>query len=206
MKTIINEISGNWKNAKNKCRTTVNKHYSEIEATSSFKKNLLISEHSPIRLINVDWSWPQIKSWVATHWSRHKWDCFISTQRDDRTTTLNQEHLTRDNAPQSALVNFDGYANAQHLIDSWRKRLCFCASPETRLLAVDFKIELHKTEPELSDVLVPNCVYRCGCPEFEACPFWNNFISRYPDINMTDIKERYNIYNQIMYDKRVKTP
>lgn len=198
-KTIINNVTGSWKNAKNKCRTTVNKKYSDIDATSSFKTNLLISEHSPIHLINVDWTWSQIKSWVATHWCRHKWDCFISTQRDDRTTTLNQKHTTRDNSIQSTPVNFDGYANAQHLIDSWRKRLCSCASPETRALAVDFKIVLHDTEPEIADVLVPNCVYRCGCPEFDACKFWGEFKKNNPNIDMTDIKERYEAYNRSIY-------
>lgn len=199
MKTIINEIAGNWKNAKNKCRTTVNKGYSEVDATSSFKKDLLISEHSPSRLISVDWSWNGIKSWVATHWSRHKWECFISTQRDDRSTTINQKHVTRDNAPQNTPVNFDGYANAQQLIDSWRKRLCFCASPETRSLAVDFKLELHNIEPELSEVLVPNCVYRCGCPEFQSCPFWEKFKDANSNIDMTNIRERYEAYNTFMY-------
>ena len=148
-------------------------------------------------MINVDWSWPGIKSWVATHWSRHKWDCFIGTQRDDRTTTLNQKHTTRDNAPQNTPVNFDGYANAQHLIDSWRKRLCCSASPETRQLAINFKLVLHETEPELADVLVPNCVYRCGCPEFEACPFWGEFKKHNKNIDMTDIRERYNAYNKV---------
>ena len=126
MKTRINELFMDWKNAKNKCRTTVNKNYSEKEASSKFKKALLLSEHSPIRLLKVDWSWKGIKSWVATHYSRHKWECFIGTQRTDRTG------INRDELPQGALVNFDGEANAQHLIDTARKRLCFQASKETR--------------------------------------------------------------------------
>lgn len=55
--------------------------------------------------------------------------------------------------PQDALVNFDGYANMQNLIDAWRKRLCFMATKEARELAEDFKITLHKTNPLESDVL-----------------------------------------------------
>lgn len=192
MTTTINDITGSWRNVKNKCRTTVNKQYSEIEATAKFKKDLLISEHSPIRLINVDWSWSDIEYWLSTEWSRHKFEKFISTQRTDRTG------VDRNNKPQGSKVNFDGYANAQNLIDVWRKRLCGCATIEARRLAHDFKIKLHDIEPELSDVLVPNCIYRCGCPEFpNDCNVWLNFKRNNPDIDMTDIRERYNAYNKI---------
>jgi hypothetical protein len=65
METRINNIQFDWTNIKNKCRTTVNKIYTNVEPTENFKKSLLISEHSPIRLINVDWSWNGIKYWVT---------------------------------------------------------------------------------------------------------------------------------------------
>ena len=174
MKTKINYIADDWKRVKNHCRTTVGKQFTENEPSNEFKKKLLISEHSPIRLLEVDWSWEDIYSWVATHWSRHKFEKFISTQRDDR-----KEHdIPRGKMPQDTPVRFDGYANMQQLIDSFRKRLCFQASPETRMLAEDFKIVLHETHPEMADVLVPNCIYRCGCPEFEMCKqkFWANYV------------------------------
>lgn len=193
MKTTINEVLGSWKNAKNKCRTTVNKGYSDIEATDKFKSDLLISEHSPIRLISVDWSWKGIAYWVSTEWSRHKFEKFISTQRQDRTG------INRGESPQDTPVNFDGFANAQNLIDAWRKRLCGCADPKARELAIDFKKVLHETEPQLADVLVPNCVYRCGCPEFTACPVWEAFKKANPDIDMTSIRERYYAYNKKFY-------
>lgn len=190
MKTTVNEVTGTWKNVKNKCRTTVNKAYSEVEATDTFKKNLLISEHSPIRLINVDWSWKGIPYWVSTEWSRHKFEKFISTQRTDRTG------VDRSKSPQDTPVNFDGYANAQNLIDAWRKRLCGCATAEARKLALDFKKELHKVEPQLAEVLVPNCIYRCGCPEFQDCGYWKYFLKATLGINLLDIKERYDAYNK----------
>ena len=194
MKTIINDITGNWKNVKNKCRTTVNKQYSEIEATSKFKEAILISEHSPVRLISIDWSWPDIEYWLSTEYSRHKFEKFISTQRTDRTG------VDRNTKSQGAMVNFDGYANAQNLIDAWRKRLCGCAAPEAIVLARDFKIKLHEIEPELADMLVPNCVYRCGCPEFpNKCNVWKNFKDKNPYIDVTDIRERYKAYNKTIY-------
>ena len=190
IKTIINGVTGNWMNAKNKCRTTVNKSYSEVDATPTFKQKLLISEHSPIRLIGIDWSWNGIAYWVSTEWSRHKFEKYISTQRTDRTG------LDRGAKPQDAKVNFDGYANAQNLIDAWRKRLCGQATVEAQMLALDFKRELHKVEPELANVLVPNCVYRCGCPEFVSCPYWDIFKKVNPDVDMTSISARYGAYNK----------
>ena len=195
MKTRINGIIGSWTNAKNKCRTTVNKGYSQYNATPEFIKALLISEHSPIRLISVDWSWSNIPYWVSTEWSRHKFEKFISTQRTDRTG------VPRDELPQGADVNFDGFANPQNLIDAWRKRLCFQATKEARDLAMDFKEQLYGYEPELSDVLVPNCVYRCGCPEFKECGFWSNFVNwAYENgCNFHNIESRYEAYNNYIH-------
>jgi hypothetical protein len=158
MKTKIIKIKGDWEEVVNDCRATVGKDELGKEPSKKFKREILISEHSPIRDISVKWKWESIKSWVATHWVRHKFEKFVKTQRTDRTG------VNRDKLPQDALVSFTGDANAQHLIDAWRKRLCQMASRETRMYAEDFKKTLHDYEPEISDVLVPNCVYRCGCP------------------------------------------
>ena len=196
--TIFNYITADWKRVKNHCRTTVGKEFTENEPTEEFKKKLLISEHTPIRLIEVDWSWKNIKSWVATEWSRHKFEKFITSQRNDR-----QNKYDRNKAPQDAPVNYDGFANAQNLIDAWRKRLCFCATKEARDLAMDFKKELSKTNPELANVLVPNCVYRFGCSEFKPCGFFRDFLA-YCDFHSVltdDIQERYEAYTQYLKDK-----
>lgn len=190
METNINNIDADWKNVKNKCRTTVNKEYSDKEATEKFKKQLLISEHSPIRLLSVDWSWKDMKSYVSVHFSRHKWECFVSTQRSDRTG------VNRDELPQGAFVNMDGYANAQNLIDTARKRLCFQASTETRQAMCDLKKEITKQESEIGNVLVPNCIYRMGCPEFKSCGFIEKFLKDNHNVNMFNIQERYDAYNE----------
>lgn len=194
MYTKINKIESDWVDVKNKCRTTVNKDHTDNIPNSEFKTKLLISEHSPIRLIKVNWIWRGIKSWVATHWSRHKWECFISTQRSDR---IGQN---RDDFTQGQLVNFEGEANAQHLIDTMRKRLCFQASKETRELAVELKLMLKGKESELADVLVPNCVYRCGCSEFEQCKFWGLYLTKIDLMNLGSIKSRYDVYNREFYN------
>ena len=111
--------------------------------------------------------------------------------------------------PQDTPVNFDGFANMQSMIDTFRKRLCYQASPETRAYAEDFKVSLHKIFPELAGVLVPNCIYRCGCPEAigGTCGFFKKFLEM-PIFNFsnldsleffTDLQNRYDIYNDWFY-------
>ena len=206
MKTNFNFINSDWKRVKNHCRTTDNKDFTEKDATETFKKKLLISEHSPIRLIEFDWSWKQISYWVSTEWSRHKFEKFISTQRDDRL----KDETQRSEKPQGALVNFDGYANEQNLIDAWRKRLCKMATKEARELAIDFKAELHRTHPAESDVLVPNCIYRMGCPEFKCCGHIHEFLDYahfklgFDEHDLCDIQTRYDVYNDFFYSEVYK--
>lgn len=200
MKTNFNLILTDWKRVKNHCRTTDNKDFTDNEATDTFKKKLLISKHSPIRLLEFDWSWKGIKYWLSTEWSRHKFEKFISSQRDDRLT----DNTPRDKKTQDALVNFDEYANMQNLIDAWRKRLCYQATKEARELAEDFKYELHTTHPIEADVLVNQCVYRCGCPEFHSCGFWGKFIGYCAknNLNIDTIQDRYEAYNKMFYKER----
>lgn len=198
MKTKILNINGSWEQVVDDCRATVGKDQLGHEPSKDFKRKILIAEHSPIRNISVRWIWHNIKSWIATHWSRHRWECYIKTQRTDRTGVL------RDDLPQGAAVNFTGVANPQNLIDTWRKRLCRMASPETREYAEDFKVSLRAEEQEISDVLVPNCVYRCGCPEMSGCAVWQsikNEIERH-GVDIYDIQSRYDAYNYWFYKRR----
>ena len=122
----------------------------------------------------------------------------MNTQRTDRTG------VDREKKPQDAHVDFTGDANCQHLIDTMRKRLCMQADPQTRAYAEDLKIELRDVQPELSDVLVPNCVYRCGCPEMKCCGMWREFVDYYFNENIrvacVSIKVRYELYNEWFYD------
>lgn len=198
MNTHITNIKGNWQEVVDTCRATSGKGSLGHEPSEDFKRRILIAEHSPIRRISVSWVWKGIKSWIATHWSRHKWECFISTQRTDRTGT------PRDKLPQDAPVVFEGEANVQALIDSMRKRLCSQADPETRAYAEDFKAALYEIQPEISDVLVPNCVYRCGCPEMQTCGMYEWWLKFHPDIASTDIQKRYNTYNELFWKVRAK--
>ena len=200
MLTKITKVNADWTDVKNECRTTVNKEATEKEPTIDFKKKILISEHSPIRLIEIKWRWEGIKSWVSVHFARHwlGWDKWISTQRNDRTG------VDRDKSPQDTPVNYDGKGNAQALINVARFRLCNSAHPETRAYMEDLKESIHEFEPELSDVMQRNCIYRGGCPEFNPCPYWKNFCEKHKGENLLDIQTRYDLANKDFYESRKK--
>lgn len=200
--TEIIKIKGDWEEVVNDCRSTVGKPDLGKEPSKAFKRSILIAEHSPIRDIIVKWRWKDMPHWVTVHWVRHKFEKFVRTQRSDRTG------VPREKLPQDEPQTFVGEANAQHLIDAWRKRLCRKASPETRHYAEDLKLELYFHQPEISDVLVPNCVYRGGCPEMDGCSFWGDFVKwcskeMCVDARLCTIHERYKLYN-VYFGERVR--
>lgn len=194
MRTEIIKIKGDWQEVVNDCRATVSKGELGREPSRKFKREILISEHDPIRDIEVKFRWRNIPYWVAMHWKTHIWRSRTNTQRNDR-----QENYDRNKAPQDSPVEFIGDPNAQHLIDTMRKRLCLMASKETREYAKDLKEALREVEPELSDALVPNCVYRCGCPENGDCGCFEAMVKKFPDMASTDIQKRYDAFNAFYY-------
>lgn len=194
--TRFNWFSDAWSRVLSHCRTTTGKPFTDKEPSERFRKALLIAEHSPIRLLEFDWTWEDMPYWVHAEWARHKFEKFVTSQRDDRSDS----DVLRGQKPQNAPVTFDGYANMQSLIDAWRKRLCHQASPEARAYAEDFKDQLHETHPLEADALVPNCVYRGGCPEMRPCGLWRRFAcwaddEGYSLYDLTDIQTRYDLYN-----------
>ena len=195
MKTEILKIKGDWEEVVNDCRATVAKDELGREPSRKFKRSILISEHDPIRDIEIKFRWRNIPYWIAMHWKTHIWRSRTNTQRNDR-----QGDYDRNKAPQDSPVDFIGDPNVQHLIDTMRKRLCFMASKETREYAEDLKASLKEVEPEISDVLVPNCVYRCGCPENSGCKFYAHLVADMPELASTDIQERYDAFNKYFYD------
>ena len=198
METKIVKIKGDWEEVVDDCRFTVSKGELGHEPSVEFKKKILISEHSPIRDILIKWVWEKMPHWITVHWVRHKNEKFVETQRSDRTG------IDRTKLPQDEPQNYKGEANIQQLIDIWRKRLCRQSSPETREYAEDFKIALHSVEPEISDVLVPNCIYRCGCPEPNNCGFYQALLNMGDGYKDTDIQKRYDAYNAYFWNYRVK--
>ena len=52
-----------------------------------------------------------------------------------------------------------------------RKRLCNCASKETRDIWVMVLNELKKIDKPLYEVCVRECIYRNHCPEYKSCGY-----------------------------------
>ena len=156
----------NWQDVKDTTMNTIGKDTGKYPS-SEYKRKLILSEHSPIRRIKFYWRWVDLKSWVSVHFVRHKFgiDHWVTTQRTDRTG------INRDELPQGALVNHAAEANAQALINISRKRLCNCASKETREAWQAVKDEVAKVEPELAECMVRECIYRGFCPEMFGCGY-----------------------------------
>lgn len=194
MKTEILKIKGDWIEVVDDCRATVAKPELGREPSDKFKREMMIAEHDPIRDIEIRFRWRNIPYWIAMHFKTHIWRCRTNTQRNDR-----QKSYDRTKAPQDAPVDLIGNMNPQHGIDTSRKRLCRMAAPETREYMEDFKISLRMVEPEISDAFVPNCIYRCGCPEASGCGWYAAMVAKHPKLASTNIQERYDAYNEIFY-------
>lgn len=158
-----------WSRVLKAARRTIGKESLDKEPSDSWKAKMLLAEHSPIRLLEYDWSWGEIRQWVTAHLVRHHEGCekFVHTQRGDRRKILEDYGVeTRDELPQGALNDMDMTANAQALINISRKRLCNCASKETREAWTQVKEAIAEVDPVLASKMVPECLYRGFCPEF----------------------------------------
>lgn len=156
----------NWQDVKDSTMNTIGKTTGAYP-TSEWKRKLILSEHSPIRRIKFYWRWKDLKYWVSVHLVRHKIgiEHWITTQRTDRTG------VNRNDLPQGSLVNHAAEADAQALINISRKRLCNCASKETREAWQMVKEKVAESEPELASCMVKECIYRGFCPEMFGCGY-----------------------------------
>lgn len=164
----LTQVTG-WNRALKAARKTAGKDTDPNKQPSkNWEANMLLAEHSPIRLVEYEWNWNKIRQWVTTHLVRHHEGCekFVRTQRQDR----NDEVIDRDALPQGSLNGMMMTANAQALINISRKRLCKgCASPETRHAWELVRDEIKKQDPVLAEKMVPECLYRGFCPEWRNC-------------------------------------
>lgn len=161
-----------WQEAKNLAMNTIGKDNGNYPS-SKWKLKILKAEHSPIRYINLTVRIKNIPYWVVMHLTRHKFgiEHYVSTQRTDRTG------IDRNELDQSNLVNYTFVANAQALINISRKRLCNCASLETRAVWNMVVNEIREYEPELAYCMVPECVYRGHCSEMHSCGYFDSLNS-----------------------------
>lgn len=170
---VLARHATSWVRALNFARRTVGKPEKpdNHNVSSAWKNEMLMAEHSPIRSKEYDISVSGIRQWVTTHLVRHWMGFipFIHSQREDR----RQLDVPRDELPQGALNDGDFAANAQALINISRRRLCHLhPSKETREAWESVRYAIWKIDPDMSDAMVPECVYRGFCPEKQTCGFY----------------------------------
>lgn len=178
-----------WVRVVNAARRTWGKKPLNREPSDKFKREILLAEHSPIRLLEYDFTIEDIRQWVTVHLVRHHEGCekFVHTQRQDINDEIEKVTANVIKALSDVGMNRDGWkerdylfqgegndmdmtCNAQAFINISRKRLCKgCASPETRQ-AWEIIIEMLKSvDPILAEKCVAECLYRGFCPERKRC-------------------------------------
>lgn len=178
-----------WIRVVNSARRTWGKDPIDHEPSDKFKRQILLAEHSPIRVLEYDFTIADVRQWVTVHLVRHHVGCekFVHSQRQDINDqvevitkrlieVLKEEGLLRegwrerDYMFQGETNEMDMSCNAQSFMSISRKRLCYgCTSPETRQ-AWELVIEaLREVDPILAEKCAPDCIYRGFCPEGKRC-------------------------------------
>lgn len=128
MKIEITRVT-DWQRVVDAARFTQGKKSLGREPSDEFKKQMILSEHSPLRELEFDIKMYGIPYWVSNHFVRHVHaQPFVSTSRPDITGSKVSRHDMR----QDDLVNLQLSLNAQEIINISKLRLCNKASKETR--------------------------------------------------------------------------
>lgn len=183
MKAIIKWHEDMWQEIKDDALFTVRKYAPGKYPSSSWKKKILLAEHSPIRTGRIIIELHDVPSFVIGHLVRHNvgFTPFVSSLRSDRTEYEDGKVPDR-NTPNS--VRFDG--NFQSFINISRRRLCSNASKETREAWNLIREAIREVEPELAECMVRECVYRGFCSDMYSCGY----------VNTNKYKEELEIYRR----------
>lgn len=169
---------------------TAGKKYTEEPVPDNVFLRYIIQEHTPIRGVSFRIEMEGIPYYSSTHFARHVHTMhFVQSGRPDITGKPRSVHDT---------VTHQMVANIQGLIDMMRKRLCSGnVSLETFKIAVGIKRSFLEFDRCISLALVPNCVYRYGCPEgSRGCRWFAGHESKAPK----DIGERMEWYSRKLFD------
>lgn len=177
-----------WSRALDAARRTIGKEPLHKEPSDNWKAEMLLSEHSPIKLVEYAIHFQGLRQWVGVHLLRHEHALpFIHSQREDR----RKLNCSRDELPQGSENDQDFIVNAQTLINISRKRLCFRASKETREAWKAVKAEVAKQDRVMADKMVKNCVYSGFCRELKCCGF----------VHTGEYEEEVRQYRKVDYEK-----
>lgn len=181
-----------WDWAKKLILRTMNKKPKTPYPTSKQKLEWLIAEHSPIKVVQWCIDIDDLRQWVGVHLLRHPFVLpYIASQRadkvEDKETQIEMvlsyikediindpsfdKSTWRDYRLQGSTNNHSFVVNAQTLINISKKRLCFCASKETREVWKMVHECIKEIDPEMAAAMVPTCIYRGFCPEVKCCGY-----------------------------------
>ena len=166
LEVTVEEYCGTSRQVADRARTTIGLDKGDKEVSDSYMRKLYLCEHSPIRTQMYIIKFVNLPYWVSVHLSRHNVGVthFVSTQRTDRTGTTQR-------GEQDAPVTHEMVLNDQAIINISRKRLCACASKETREAWQEAINKLAEINQPLARCCVPDCVYRGHCYEHKSCGF-----------------------------------
>lgn len=152
----------------------------------------LIAEHTPIETIQLRIEFSDMDKSAIAQFVRH-------TDKQPRHFVQSSRPDLNGGKPRdpNALIMYTCFYNPQALILMMRKRLCACAEKKTRQIAALVKKKLMLSDEPLlqaiGEVCVPNCVYRCGCPEpWSKCEFFK----LQELMHDAEILQRYEEYNK----------
>lgn len=166
MKIEITKVTS-WTDVLNAARFTQRLPLKSGEPSVKWKKKIIKAEHSPLRCLMFNIDFYDIPNYVSVHFVRHHIGVqpFVSTSRPD----IDGKQIPREEQKKTDPVNMRLFINAQEIINISRQRLCNKAEDETRKIWRQVIEELRKTEPELANACIPNCIYHGFCPEFKSC-------------------------------------
>ena len=197
-----------WSRALNAARRTIGKPPLNKEPSDNWRKMVIMAEHSPIKVVEYLISFKDLRQWVGVHLLRHEHMLpFIHSQRVDRREDIDsltervmsiiEEDVKSDESFNKRDYLFQGepndqdfVVNAQTLINISRKRLCHCASKETREAWVAVKEAIKEFDPIMASFMVPNCIYRSRCPEMNTCGYYKT------DKFKKELDEYWNLINR----------
>lgn len=165
---VVVERVTNWARVLDAARFTQGKCSLDKEPSDDFKRKIVLSEHSPLRLLEFDIKVYGIPYFSMGHFVRHVHaQPFVSTSRPDITGAK----ATRHELPQDAPVNMQLSLNAQEILNISRLRLCNKAEITTRMIWGAVVSELREMEPILADACLPQCVVKGFCQEMKTCGY-----------------------------------
>lgn len=181
-----------WLEIKNLCRKTISMEDSTKEPTSTWKRRLLVAEHSPLRHSLITVQIDNVPFYVMGHFVRHHEGVtpYVTTSREDRTGKDRTERKQTD--PVSMRMDL----NIQSLINISRKRLCNQADKVTQKVWLEVVKKIAEYDQDIAWACIPEGIRTCGCPEkFGGCVVCENILSTLDFDGRMEVATRYDHYN-----------